>query len=69
MHRLDRENEQTPSRETAVLLDGVRVPGRRKDFEDVSVALFTVDGVRIFCTASAERLDGLRLRWAALAEH
>jgi hypothetical protein len=57
-----REEEQTPSRATTIVFDGRPIPGVRKDFADVSAAVFSVDGVHVFCVACAELLDRLRLR-------
>lgn len=56
------EDAQTPALPTSILLDGLEVAGRRKDFGDCSVALFEPGGLRVFCAADPGLLDGLALR-------
>ena len=57
------EDERTPERASEVIVDGVPIPARRKDFSDCSVLRFDwTDGTHVWCAGAAETIDALALR-------
>ncbi|WP_157436157.1 hypothetical protein [Actinospica robiniae] len=57
------EDERTPERASEVIVDGMPIPARRKDFPDCAVLHFDwTDGTHVWCAGAAEAIDALALR-------